>query len=125
MLAAYKRNHERAGTILKNGKAAIVAATYSRPTYHEMLRQLALEEDVPLTVFLLGRLDNDAISERLGKRKRQGDRSNITSMEGYNEAKNRYQAPTENVIMFDANQTLDQLVEVTLNTLDRSRNKSA
>jgi predicted kinase len=118
MLKTYACNHERASKALRDGKATIIAATYSRPVYHEMLKQLALRERAPLSILFLEELSRDAVSERMIKRIREGGRSNIISMEGYSELRNRYQPPTgKNVITFDANQTLTQLTEAALNAL--------
>jgi predicted kinase len=119
MLEAYACNHERANQALRDGKATIIAATYSRPAYHEMLKQLALRERAPLSILFLEKLSRDAVSERMIKRIQEGGRSNIISMESYNELKARYQPPTENVIVFDANQTLTQLTEAALKALGK------
>lgn len=118
MLEAYKRNHERALAVLRTGKAAILAATYSRPVYHEMLRDLASGEGVSLSVFLLEPSDR-SVTKRLKARQVEGSNSNITSMEGYLEVKGRYQPPAESSVL-DASKPIGEMAELVLQTLESS-----
>lgn len=116
MLTAYERNHADALAVLKNGKAAVLAATYSRPVYHDMLTKLTLEAGVPITVFQL-QVPDQIVADRLEKRKLEDSNSNITSMESYSEVKGRYQPPTENVTIIDASMPLNNIVEFVLKEL--------
>ncbi len=90
MLEAYQFNHEKAEAALKTGRAVILAATYSRPTYHEMLERLSSDEHVPLDVFLLA-LPQEEAEIRIAKRVAEGSDSNIRSLEGYLEVRDRYE----------------------------------
>lgn len=90
MRAAYEHNHQKAAQLLQIGKSVILAATYSRPDYHKLLRELAEQQSVPLKFFLL-HIPDALVQVRLSDRQKTGSPSNITSLESYREVANRYQ----------------------------------
>jgi predicted kinase len=118
MLQAYEYNHQRARSVLQSGHAAIVAATYSRPAYHDMITTVATLEQVPLHFFLL-KLPDESVASRIEQRRLQGSNSNITSLESYTEVKDRYQPPSAHTSL-DASQPVEQLATAVFNSLKRS-----
>lgn len=89
MLASYKRNHKKASKALGHHKIVILSATYSRESYHGMIRLLADEHEASLYFFLLQAPD-EVVLPRLEKRLAEGSLSNITSAKAYREVKDRY-----------------------------------
>jgi len=93
MLKCYKKNHEKAKKLLGENKSVILAATYSRDYYHEMLKKLAKKTKASLIIFYLKIPDikeAEVVKQRMQKRIKQGDKSNVNSMKAYLEQKNRY-----------------------------------
>lgn len=116
MMAAYTRNHEKASHVIESGKAVILAATYSRESYHEMLRKLAQKHQVPLKVFLLN-IPNALVPLRLQERLRQGSPSNIITIDSYDEVKDRYMPfQGEELIRIDTSQSVEEV----LNAISRA-----
>jgi predicted kinase len=89
MLRAYARNHALAKRCLGEGKPIALCATYSRKTYHDMLRQLRDSSGVPLFVYLL-ELSDEVAEGRLAQRRKEKSLSNVTTREAYLEQKHRY-----------------------------------
>lgn len=89
MLASYMKNHEKAEEMLALGKAVILAATYSREIYHQMLRELSIKHRAPLYVMLL-QVPDEVIETRMQDRIAKGSTSNIVNMESYAEVRDRY-----------------------------------
>lgn len=89
MLSAYKRNHQWAKTKLSEGQPVVLAATYSRLEYHQMLSQLSQEASVPLKFFLLV-CPESVLLERL-KSRPMDSTSNIRTYEQFYSVKERYQ----------------------------------
>lgn len=112
MLASYERNHEKGRAVLRTGRTAILAATYSRPVYHKMAHELAASERVPLRILLLEIPDSEVV-RRLKKRRIEGTSSNIQSLQSYQEVRGRYQPPPD-AIRLDATQSISKLVEAAL-----------
>lgn len=106
MMAAYIHNHEKAGEALKSGCAVILAATYSRNSYHEMLRELAQKHNVGFWVFLL-EIPDSLVPSRLQERLRQASSSNIVTIESYDEVKSRYKPfEGEELVHVDTSQSI-------------------
>ena len=117
MLAAYEHNHRQALKLLETGEAVILAATYSRPIYHQMLRELSLTADVPLLVFLL-QIDDRVATRRLEQRKEQKSKSNVTTLESYQEVKHRY-IPFPEAIVLDSSTPIEKTSQFILDGLTR------
>lgn len=91
MLAAYERNHEKAAAALNAGQTAVLAATYSRPEYHEMVREVSRQYAAPLSVFLLY-VGDQLVQQRMQQRIADGSDSNILDLASYAEVRDRYKA---------------------------------
>lgn len=89
MKASYELNHARAALLLEQNQPIILSATYSRDIYHEMLIDLAKKTGSPLKVFLLEASD-ESVLRRLEKRQREGNNSNIQTLEDLLGVKNRF-----------------------------------
>lgn len=109
MLAAYKRNHEKAEETLTVGKAVILAATYSRDTYHEMAQEVAAKAGVALYFFVL-KVSEMEVEKRIEVRKQSGADSNITDIESYVEVRDRYSQPP-NAETIDGTLPVDENVQ--------------
>lgn len=90
MLEAYTQNHNKAGIHLVAGKPVIIAATYSRSSYHDMLKELSKNHAVDCYFFLL-EASEESVKVRLEHRKKHGAKSNINTLESYKEVRDRYQ----------------------------------
>lgn len=109
MLTSYQANHERARNAIWAGKPVILAATYSRETYHEMLKSLQQEMGIPMKVFLLEASDKE-IEIRIQKRLREGSFSNVRTMEHYLRMKNRQEITGVDLVIVNTEKPLDQTV---------------
>lgn len=90
MLASYQANHQRARDAIAQGFPVIIAATYSRQLYHDMLKELAQQTDVPLRVFQL-ETPLTKIGERIAARNTDPhNQSNVVSPEDFFEIYRRY-----------------------------------
>lgn len=89
MLKAYKNNHQKAEKYLRLEKPIVLAATYSRPIYHRMLKQLSKNTGTKPVVFLL-ECSGKGIKERIKSRIKNPGLSNILDFESYLSVKNRY-----------------------------------
>lgn len=111
MLDAYKRNHKKAVKLLKSGSSVILAATYSRPIYHEMLKNLAKELDASLIFFLLS-VSDDEIKNRIRERVKGGGNSNIHTKEDYLAVENRYKVMDGiKVVTIDSTGDIESIVD--------------
>jgi predicted kinase len=111
MLASYRLNHEKAASIPSSGKTVILAATYSRESYHDKLRELSITHHVPLKFFLL-QIPDEVVKTRLEERILHGSSSNIVSLETYQEVKDRYVTFHGNELIFiDASRPLGKTIE--------------
>lgn len=116
MIRSYQKMHELAHDQLMSGQPVVMAATYSRPRYHEMLKELVKGTDIPLKIFLLTASDQ-TIHQRIQARQEQGNLSNVKSPDAYYEVKNRYQ-PIEGVSsVIDAEQPVQQNIQQILESL--------
>jgi predicted kinase len=107
MLISYTRNHQKAQAALEAGKPVLLAATYSREIYHEMLRDLGTKTDAPILVFFLT-FPESLVTERIEKRLKIGSDSNLISYEAYQLLKNRYQLiQGVNLRQIDTSQPID------------------
>jgi hypothetical protein len=87
---SYQANHQKAAQLLLNNQPVILAATYSRPLYHQMLKDLAVKTQSPLRIFFI-RAPQHAIAPRLTERQSQKNLSNIKTASDYLGVQNRYQ----------------------------------
>lgn len=131
MPEVYAHNHDRARPILAEGKPVVLVATYSWPTYHEMLEQLAKETNSPLRVFILG-IPEDKADEEIKRRlaMRLGDPNNISdivSEEKVWESRNKYRVmqqpddPTMKVTVIDSTIDPTENVKFILSSLSDLR----
>lgn len=88
MQASYRKNHEKAGDLLQLGQPVIVAATYSRKLYHQMLQDLAERNGAELRVFLLV-VSDEEIRRRIENRANENP-SVVKTFEQFSEVKDRY-----------------------------------
>ena len=111
MNVAYQKNHEIARDLLKQGNPVVLAATYSRVDYHNMLRWLSETSKVPILVFLL-QISDKVAEERLEERIRSNSSSNVLTMEQYLEIKIRYQTiEGVNLIRISTEKTVSQALQ--------------
>lgn len=121
MLESYQHNHKKAQQLLSDNKPVILAATYSRETYHEMLKKLARESKTPLKVFYLY-IPDDQITQRIKKRLAEGSTSNITNLDTYLSVKNRYQLITDvDLLKLDTSLPLQETIETIWYTLKQAQ----
>lgn len=88
MQTSYQKNHEKARDLLQLRQPVIVAATYSRELYHQMLQDLAERNGAELRVFLLV-VSDEEIRRRIENRANENP-SVIKTFEQFSEVKNRY-----------------------------------
>lgn len=108
MLNSYQANHERARDAIREGNPVTLSAAYSGKPYHEMLKWLRDQTQVPLLVFLLEVSDEQA-KIRLNERLKSKSLSNSRSLEEFLNMKSR-QKPMEDVglIRLDTGRSLDE-----------------
>jgi predicted kinase len=121
MLLSYKRNHEKAAALLDKKIPVILAATYSRNIYRELVYSLAARYGVSLKFFLL-EIPNKEAMVRLEARAKNGEsNSTITTLEGYMELKNRYVKIVKNdAFRLETTKPVDQLSNEILEILSKS-----
>lgn len=90
MRAAYILNHQKAEKQLMAGQSVILVATYSRPEYHEAVRNLVEFTGAQLYAYYL-QIPDELISTRLLQRNLEGSDSNVKTMEAFLEQRDRYQ----------------------------------
>lgn len=118
METSYKENHRLAKKWLAMGKPVILAATYAREFYHQQLKELSQNTKASLIVFQLA-APIPEIKLRLYKRQQVESFSNIHSLEGYLEVKNRYQTMKNvHLVALSTNQPLETTLEQVLQNLE-------
>lgn len=82
MVESYRRMHDDGLNTLSAHSPVSLAATYWRPIYKPLLVDLLSQLTVPVRIFEL-RVDDSLIGERTRRRAREGDPSEIKSVEQY------------------------------------------
>ncbi len=98
MLASYEAVHEQAQSIVGQGKPVVIAAAYTRSTYHEMLRDVVKKAGVPLKFILLECTEEEALA-RLTRRNGQGSLSNVTNPDQYRAIRARYEIMSQAILV--------------------------
>ncbi len=130
MASSYVRAHNVAGynnlktsnawSVLKEERPVILAATFSRKSWHLLLKRLAKETDSPLKVFYLQAPDT-VIEQRI-KEREQTNPGLIRSFKEYLSIRNRYRLIEGiDVIEIDTSQPFTQTVEQIIKSLDDLR----
>ncbi len=117
MKVAYKRNHQQAADALRRDEPVILAATYSRPLYHQMLTTLSEETQREMVIFLITAPD-EAIQDRIEERAYSESLSNIRSLHDYESVKTRYELPPFPYHHIDTRLDQDTCVEEILHALE-------
>ena len=121
MLLSYKRNHEKAAALLDKKIPVILAATYSRNIYRELVYSLAARYGVSLKFFLLEIPNKEAMVRLEARAKNRESNSTITTLEGYTELKNRYVKIDKNdAFRLETTKPVDQLSNEILEVLSKS-----
>lgn len=117
MYNSYQYMHERARDIIKNGTPVVITGSYTRETYHEMLRDLADKLNVPLMVVYL-ECSEDEVKRRLIKRSSEDHLSNVKTLEHYTEIKNRHRKiETPNLISINSELPVAECAQAVLSWL--------
>lgn len=109
MLAAYKLNHQWVKKRIEEGVPVLITATYSRPIYHEMLRVLQKETNVPLKVFLLTCLP-ELLRQRVSERT-EDNPSNLRTVEQLQTVLDRYVPYPEITKTIDTTRLMEECVQ--------------
>lgn len=117
MRVSYEHNHNRAKKFLFQDKPVMLGATYSWEGYHQILKDLAKNADVPLRVFLLEASDEEII-RRVQARQFEGNDSTVVTSEVALDLKTRYSViEGVNLIKINSDLPVKENVERVLQTL--------
>lgn len=121
METAYDQNHRIAQEMLGLDRPVLLAATYSRESYHEQLKKLIETARKPLVFFLLEASD-DNVRNRIESRAASNNLSNIRTYEDYASVRDRYQKMVDApVVTIDTDQPLEHSREAIFKTLQPYR----
>lgn len=121
MVEAYTRMHTRGLEVIESGLPVSFAATYYRPIYKPLLSDSLARIDAPVTIFELT-VDDTLISERIEKRIREGNPSDIKTYEQYLAMKNGFEPITFHPRIFvDTSPGFEETVQKILSSIDNFR----
>lgn len=117
MITCYGYNHFRAGAFLIEGTPTIVAATYSRSLYRQMLTGLADSMQAPLRVFLVD-VPEDDLERRINTRIEQGNPSAVKDVALAKRLRASYNPISEfEYVRVDTSLPIDYAVETVFNNI--------